>query len=217
MNFGEIISLVHNATEADNMLGVIPRMVNSAIRDIARQRSFTWMADTIVLSINPGESTTPLPERFKEPQRGVNALRAIDNSTEGFEPWKLVSKQELLKLQKIGTNVADSKACIEEIAEGTLQLRIAGAAGVGDTPLSFQLDCYMYPTDLVARTDTNRFTTEAEQAVIQRSIYLVNSLMKGRQKEMAQAAGLYKLEFDGAAAEDAGRRVAGRTFRMGGI
>lgn len=217
MNFGEIISLVHNATEADNMLGVIPRMVNSAIRDIARQRSFTWMADTIVLSINPGESTTPLPERFKEPQRGVNALRAIDNSTEGFEPWKLVSKQELLKLQKIGTNVADSKACIEEIAEGTLQLRIAGAAGVGDTPLSFQLDCYMYPADLVSRTDTNRFTTEAEQAVIQRAIYLVNSLMRGRQKEMAQAAGLYKLEFDGAAAEDGARRVAGRAFRMGGI
>lgn len=217
MNFGEIVSLVHNASEADNMLGTIPRMVNLAIRDIASMRSLAFMSDTIPLTIVPGGSTSVLPARFKEPHRGVNALRAVDNSTEGFEPWKLVSKQELLKLQKIGTNIADTKACIEEIDEGVLQLRISGAAGVEDTPLTFEMDCYLYPADLVNKTDTNPFTTGMEMAVIQRTLYLVYSLLPGRQKDLAKAAGLFKLETDGAFAEDAARRVAGRTFRMGGL
>lgn len=217
MNFGEIVSLVHNASEADNMLGVIPRMVNSAIHDIASARSFSWMSDTVTITIAPGESTGELPERFKEPHRGVNALRAVDSSAEGFEPWRLVSKQELLKLLKVGAGVAGTLACIEETAEGTNRLRIAGAAGQSGVPLTFEMDCYLFPEDLVARTDSNQFTVNAEMAVIQRTLQSVYMLLRGRQDDAEQAAANFRTEFNGLAAEDAARRVAGRTFRMGGI
>ena len=214
MTFGEIISLVHNASEADRMLGVIPRLVNSAIHDIASQRSFRWMADTLDLTIPAGDRTVELPANYKEPNGGRNSLRALDNSSEGFEPWILVSKQEMLNLQKMGSASASRTACIEEIGEGTYQLRVAGTTS---SPISFELDCYVFPEDLEEKADTNQFTTEADMAVIQRTLMLVYSLMPGRQAEMAQAAQQYASELQGLASDDAARRTAGRSFRMGGI
>ena len=114
MNLQELQSLVHFSTKADVQLGVFRTLVNNALLEIQQMRSFTFMKQTLSLTIDPDEVSTNLPANFKEPQGGKTPLRALDPSDAvGFERWYLMTKQEVMNLELIGTNTAERKAYIE--------------------------------------------------------------------------------------------------------
>lgn len=144
MTLDELKSLVHHATKNDAIRGVFPRLVNHALKDIQRRRSWRCMKATIAITIPAGQSYVVLPANFKEPQRGKTPLKTTDSSPEGISIWTLLSKQEVERLRLIGLNTSERKAYLDFYNDSTI-LAIVGPATID---LAFLLDSYIFLPEL---------------------------------------------------------------------
>lgn len=221
MNLGQYKALLNDCTKADTQLGMFPIFVNSAIRELSRRRSWRAMKGQVNFVIPSGNGQAILPANFKEPQSGLNALRATSTLTPtGFAMWYLYSKQELERLGVIGVGAPDNKAYID--FDGTNWI-IVTLGQVGQST-NFSLDSYLFFPDLVVDTDQNYLTVEYPMMVLEmaKSYAFRHGAMDDETgpQMIANAERCLKevdRQFAIASADDGFREVRGRRFRMGGF
>lgn len=221
MNLGQYKALLHDCTKADVQLGIIPTWVNLAQKEICRRRSWQFMKFPVPFTIPFGNGQATLPANFKEPQSGINPLRANSvQSVTGFDLWFLYSKQEMERLGVIGVGAPDRKAYID--FDGTNYIIVTlGQVGL-DT--SFLLDSYVFPADAVLDTDENFLMREYPMLLLEQAkvyAYRHGAMDEDSGPRMFDLANQSQLEVERqfliASADDGYRSVRGRRFRMGGF
>lgn len=220
MNLGQYVSLLSDCTKADTQLGIFPTYVNIALKQLQRRRSWLGMKSQIAFTIPSGNGQATLPTTFKEPQSGLNALRAQSVLTPtGYDMWYLYSKQELERLGVIGVGAPDNKAYIDY--DGTNHIIVTLGQVGNDT--NFLLDAYSFFPDLVANADENYLTREYPLLVLEQAkVYAFRhgGMDDGTGERMMQMADTAQSEverlYELAIRDDGYRLVRGRRFRMGG-
>lgn len=217
MTRDEIKALVHNAVKNDVLLGIIPEMINQALKDIQQLRSWRGMKTTLTFTIPNGGVTYALPDNFKEPQGGYNPMLVSTVDDAEATPWMILSKQEMGRLQRIGTATADRKAYIDYGVGPTPVLVLPGPALV-DYQVS--LDCYCFLPPLTTGNSDNWLTKEYAMIVVNKAIALTFRLDNQNPNFQAQSdvyTKYFRDDFKQASADDAVRETRGRSYRMGGV
>jgi hypothetical protein len=217
MILSDMQSLIHHSSKKDVELGAIPALINNAMKIIQQQRSWTFMKDTVSVTIAAGASSVALPSNFKEPQRGKNPLKGVDTyvTNAGFVPWLILSKQEAERLLQIGQAVSDRIAFIDRTVSGST-LNISGQAAQS---LQFKLDAYVFLAPVTDPSAENILMAEYPEMVMNKTKQLVYELASDSGEDLAKATyseSQYTKDFTRASNDDAAREVAGRNFRMGG-
>lgn len=221
MNLGQMVALLNDSTKADVQLGIFPTFVNLGLRELQRRRSWRCMMLPVSFTIPSGNGQATLPSTFKEPQSGLNALRAQSSLTPtGFDMWYLYSKQELERLGVIGVGAPDNKAYID--FDGTNFIIVTlGQVGI-DT--NFVLDSYSFLADVALPTDENYLMREYPIMVLEQArvySYRHGAMNEDTGDRMLQMSENSQQEVDRqfamASADDGYRQVRGRRFRMGGF
>jgi len=222
MNLGQYIALLNDSVKADVQRGMLPTFVNLAVKELCRRRSWQGMKGTISFTIASGNGQANLPSTFKEPQSGLNALRAVSALTPtGYDMWYLYSKQELERLGVIGVGAPDNKAYIDYNGTNFIIVTL-GQSGV-DT--NFVLDAYSFFADVSLPTDENYLMREYPLLVLEQA--RVYSYRHGAMDEDGVGERMIAMSensqqeaerlFAIASADDAYRSIRGRRFRMGGF
>lgn len=212
MNLGELISLAHHAAKVDALYGAIPGFVNDTLRDIQQRRSWLCMRATESVTISSGTSSANLNSLFKEPRGGKHSLRGLDSSTGSYIPWELLARQELEDLNVIGLGAAERRAYID-FGSGVQTLNLPENAA---EDLTFELQSYRFLADLSDDSDTNYFTTNYPQLVLEGvKARLLAADDDTQRADLAEIR--FAQQFTSASRDDAYRQVAGRNIRMGGL
>jgi len=216
VNLLELKSLVHNATRNDVLLGVVPTLINQAIRYTEDLRSWSGMRVTNVFPAPSSATQIVLPSNFKEPQGGNTPILVSSVDCAESEPWMLISKQEMGKLKRIGTGTSDRKAFIDFENGGAPILVFPGPVLV-DTTVAF--DYYQYLPDLVLSTDHNWFTDRLPMLILWKAIALTFGLEQDQasQQNVLTYDAKFDKEFTRAGNVDAIQERRGRSLRMGGV
>lgn len=217
MTLQEYRAILLDCTKQDTQIGILTTWTNTALKELQRRRSWWGMKNTLTLTIPSGNGSVDLPITFKEPQSGINPLRATDNNTNppGFRNWFLYTKQEIFRLLEIRVGAPDNKAYIDYV-DPVSTLNVMGqVAGVSTI---FQLDCYTYLADLAGATDHNYLTDNYPMMILEQAkVYAYRHVGTPDAVEMAincqQEADRQFMENS---ADDGFKAVRGRRIRMGG-
>jgi hypothetical protein len=216
MTLGVLQSLVQSAVKNDVLYGAIPTMLNQACKDIEQARSFRGMKTTLKFTVVSGASDYQLPSTFKEPQSGYDPMIVSTQDDAEATTWKLQSKQEIERLQRIGIATSDRQAFIDYSTDPPTLVLPAPAL----VNYSVSIDCYQFLPELTKTAPENWLTREYPMAVLWHAI----ALMFGLDNQNPNAAQLvqmyeqkYAIAFAAASADDAFREVRGRSYRMGGV
>lgn len=233
MTLEEAVSIVNQATKLDATLGLYPRYINTALREIQQKRSFFGMQRTIEVTIPAQQEYALLPDTYKEPQRGPHPLRGrTSQEPSGFTQWRLLTKQEVKEVFNAvggfatgwggswGYNWDDAAGRIAYVdyrsEDNAFALYLPGPP---QQNLTLHFDVYSFLDDLVNPTDTNWLMQQYPQCVLHRTRALLwemeDDSPEGEAKaEVAQAR--FEREFQRASYDDASRRFAGRSVSWSG-
>ena len=140
--------------------------LNQAQREICRLHSFVWMKTTATVIILAGASSAALPATFKELTRAKSPVHLVGADATTLQtpvdvwPLEKVKRRNRAQLDRIPAAVAvDRSVNPPELTTG------AGTSD-SDSDLTFSVQHYAFPADLVADADYNRLTTEMPEMLL---------------------------------------------------
>lgn len=232
MNLNTIQSLLSVAlNEAQEpWIGTVPTLVNEALNQVQRRRSFNCNKATIPFTLSvagSGPYTYNLPATFKELQSGPYPLRNTNQPTFLGTNWRIYTRQQVNNLTFMGVGVADRAAWIEQDSTGQWKIYFAGPLDMGIMPPStnFEVDTYCFLSPVVNPTDENDLMAKYPMLILEWAKMLVFSLGSDDDSKAAKQECLRMIDgtpgfigyFAQASADDNSHSVRGRTSRMGGV
>jgi hypothetical protein len=212
-------------------LGTLPILINEALNQIQQRRSWNCMKvplQFILPVTGPGPYAYALPATFKELQSGANSLSASSTAFFGNSIWRIFTRQEVNRLQQIGTNVSERTAFLEQSPAGIWSVNFPGPLTMGTLPpdTNFNLDTYSFLPPVVLPTDENDLMAKYPMLVLEFTKFLMYSLGADEDSIAAKneatamingKPGGFAGYFAQASADDASRATRGRTMRFGGF
>lgn len=216
MNFGEIKDMVHyGLNDEDALLGVIPKSVNAALRDIQARHSWATMKARLNLTLTAGSTTVDLGADFKELQGGHTPVQIegdYPRNIRVFPSAEAIRRNDVggWPYQAVFLPLSDSYAWVDGT---TLSFPQAP-----EVDLDVSVAVVQYVPALVEDNDENYFTVNHPNAVVNLTKFKVGGFSPNPNttKNLGGWFQTYDQEIQQAIREDAHKQVAGKTYRMGG-
>lgn len=230
MTRAQIVARVSLGVQRDDLVASYNDIVNEALTEIQRDRSWVAMKSTARFTVHAGNSSVSLltddssiASRFKEltiEKSPVHLQSSIDNVLVPCDVWtreKVLRRQARLISNSLLYSVYSHPNTARRVQvpvyidwqAGNPSLNVLFSA---QNDLPFTVSFYGYLADLVADGDTNYFTLNYPEMVIARSKAIAFEAVND--PVSVEFEQVYQVRFKKAAAQDAYQAVAGVELRM---